>query len=217
MASEYLRCKAREEKLLNWLYYHRLHLIAAAVLLWIGGSILWNGLGIGQIRPDYIFAYIGQDELPQETAAQLESALAALGEDVNGDGTVAVELRQYALNRSGEAETALYYNYAANTQLMADLTAGDSYFFLVQDPQAVQRAWQIFAMPDGSPPEDSDWEAMDKVYGWPDCPVLAGLPLEQEALTPLYFGRRCFYEERQASGQAANDAFWQVLTKGAQR
>ena len=107
MASEYLKWKARDEKpapppppmtkqerALNWLHYHRLHLIAAAVVLWIAGSMLWNVLGIGQTKPDYIFAWIGGGELPQEAAAGLETALAALGEDVNGDGKVVVELRQ---------------------------------------------------------------------------------------------------------------------------
>lgn len=31
-----------KEKLSDWLYYHRLHLITAAVLLWIGGSMLFT-------------------------------------------------------------------------------------------------------------------------------------------------------------------------------
>lgn len=227
MASEYLKWKARDqkpappprelskkEKLQNWLHYHKLHLIVAAVLLWIVGSMLWNILGIGQTKPDYVFAYIGRDELPEDAAAALETALAALGEDVNGDGKVAVELRQYATNRSGEEETALYYNSAANTQLLADLTAGDSYFFLVEEPQRVQRSYQIFAALDGTPPADDDYEAADKVFLWRDCPALASLDVEQEVFESLYLGRRCFYDEKQAD-QGANDALWLVLTEGA--
>mgnify|MGYP007056200353 CR=1 FL=1 len=79
MASEYLKWKARDEKpapppreltkkekIKNWLHYHRLHLIAAAVVLWIAGSMLWNVLGIGQTKPDYVFAYIGRDSLPED-------------------------------------------------------------------------------------------------------------------------------------------------------
>lgn len=224
MASEYLKWKARDEKpappprpltrkekLLNWLHYHKLHLIAAAVLVWIGGSMLWNVLAIGQTKPDYIFAYIGRDSLPEESAAALETALSALGEDVNGDGKVVVELRQYATDRSGETETALYYNSAANTQLLADITAGDSYFFLAEDPQRVQRSYQIFANLDGTPPDDGDYEAMDKVFRLDELPALA----EPDGLFDLYLGRRCFYDETLASAQAANEAFWNILTEGA--
>lgn len=224
MASEYLKWKARDEKpapppppmtkkekALNWLHYHRLHLIAAAAVLWIAGSMLWNVLGIGQTRPDYVFAYIGRDTLPEDSAAALETVLSALGEDVNGDGKVVIELRQYATNRSGDVETALYYNSAANTQLLADLTAGDSYFFLAEDPQSVQRSYQIFADPDGSPPADGDYEAMDKVFPLSELPALSAL----DGLSDLYLGRRCFYEEKQAAEHEADAVLWAVLTKGA--
>lgn len=224
MASEYLKWKARDEKpapppreltkkekVLNWLHYHKLHLIAAAVILWIAGSMLWNVLGIGQTRPDYVVAYIGRDSLPEEDVAALETALSTLGEDVNGDGKIVVELRQYATDRSGDMETALYYNSAANTQLMADITAGDSYFFLVEDPQSVQRSFQIFADLDGAPPADGDFEAMDKVFQLGELPALA----ELDGLSELYLGRRCFYDEKQAAAQTANEAFWKVLTEGA--
>ena len=36
--------------------------------MYIVGSILWNALGAGQIKSDYIFAYIGGG-LPEECAA----------------------------------------------------------------------------------------------------------------------------------------------------
>lgn len=224
MASEYFKWKARDEKpappppelskkekARNWLYYHKLHLIAAAVILWIAGSMLWNVLGIGQTRPDYVFAYIGREVLPQETADALQQALETVAADKNGDGTVLVELRQYANDRSGDIETALYYNSADNTRLMADLTAGDSYFFLVEDPASVQRSLQIFANADGTPPAEDDYDAQGKVYPLSSLPALT-LP---EKLPELYLGRRCFYDEKQAAGHEGDEAFWNVLTEGA--
>ena len=230
MASEYLRRKYQDVKPYeppppltgraraeNWFHYHKWWLVAGAVLLAIVGSMVWNILGIGQVRPDYRFAYIGDSEMPEDQAAALSDALATLGEDVNGDGRVKVELRQYAMDRGGDAETAMYYGYAADVVLMADLTEAESYFFLVEDPAGVQLSYQIFANDDGTPPADSDYEAMDKVYRWSDCPVLAGLDADQEALSGLYIGRRCFYDEKQAQAQGANDALWAVITKGAVR
>lgn len=230
MASEYLKWKARnerpapppppmtrKEKLLNWLHYNKLWLFAGAVVLWIAGSMLWNILGIGQTKPDVIVAYIGRDALDEETAEALEAALSSLCVDRNGDGKTTAELRQYATDRSGEPETAMYYNYAADTVLLADITAGESYLFLAEDPQGVQRAYQIFARADGTPPDDGDYSVTDKVFRWGDCPVLAGLDLDQAALENLYLGRRCFYEEKQAAEQAGNEAFWSALTEGATR
>ena len=188
MASEYLKWKARDEKpappprertrkekLLNWLHYNKLWLIAGAVVLWIAGSMLWNVLGIGRVKPDVIVAYIGSDPLPEESAKALEAALSALTEDRNGDGQAVAELRQYATNRSGDPGTTVYYNTADNTALIADITQAESYLFLVEDPDGVQLAYQILAMPDGTPPEDDDYTGMDKVYRWGDCPVLGGL------------------------------------------
>ena len=229
MASEYFLKLAREqappeppreltkaEQRKNWWHYHWWYFAAGAVLLCIVGSMLWNILGIGQVRPDYIFAYVGRDPLDEALAEQLERSLAALGEDVNGDGTVRVELRQYASNRSGDPGSAMYYNYAADTQLLADVTAGESYFFLVEDPKSFQRSYELLADADGSPPAEGDREVSDKVFAWNACPVLSGLEANPSALSGLYLGRRCFYGD-EALGHEAEEAFWQLITKGARR
>ena len=244
MASEYLKWKYRDvkpdepppeltgkEKLANWFYYHKWWVVLWAFLLFSAGGILWNALGIGRVRPDYVFAYVGNAALRSDCAAALERELAALGQDVNGDGKVVVELRQYVSNANQESsEESLMYGYASDVTLIADITNGDSYFFLLEDPAAFQRAYQALAGPDGSLPEDSDHSIDGRVFQWSDCPVLAGLELggfeeeylgqsltgdNQELLSRLYFGRRGFYDEKQAVKQGANEAFWGILTEGA--
>ena len=229
MASEYLRRKYQDvkpdeppppltpkERLANWFHYNKLWILVWAVILCVAGSMLWNVLGIGQIKPDYIFAYIGSGALPEECAAALERELAALGEDTNGDGRVVAELRQY-VTHGGDPETAMYYNYASDVVLVADISEAESYFFIVEDPLDLQLHYQLFAKDDGSPPEDDDFETEDKVFPWSGCPVLSKLPVDQEPLNSLYIGRRCFYNEKQAQGQEANDALWRTITEGAQR
>ena len=228
MASEYLKWKARDEKpapppreltkkekFLNWLHYHKLWLIAGAVLLWIVGTMLWSILGIGQVKPDYVVAYIGKNELSEEAALSLTEALGPLGEDVNGDGQTVVELHQYATAPSGDEETALRYAYAADARLLADMTAGDSCIFLMEDPDAVQRAYHFLAKWDGTPPEDDDGDASDKVILWSDCPALQPLAVE-ESVSRLYLGRRCFYDEKLEAKHSHSEALWNTLTRGAQ-
>ena len=230
MASEYLKRKYQDVKpneppppltgkewLANWFHYNKWWIVVWLVILSVTGSMIWNALGIGKVWPDYIFAYVGSDPLPGDCVEALERELAALGEDANGDGHVIAEVRVYAMNRSGDVETALYYNQAADVVLVADITNAESYFFLVEDPAGIQKSYQIFAGADGTPPEDGDLKVDDKVFRWGDCPVLANLAVDQEPLEGLYIGRRCFYDGKQAENQESNDSFWNVITKGARR
>jgi len=225
MASEYLKWKyrdvkpdepppplSRKEKLANWFYYYKWWIVVWAVLLYILGSILWDALGIGKVKPDHIFAYIGSSELSEEFAGSLETELASLGSDVNGDGKVTVELRQYVTGYDGDPETAMYYNYASDVVLVADINQGESYFFLMEDPAGIQKAYQILALPDGSPPSEGDDGLEGKVFSWGDCPALAGLDIDQARMENLWIGRRCFYDEKQSHD--ADDALWNTITKG---
>lgn len=227
MASEYFKYLARDEKpdapspprtrkqkLQNWFHYNWIWLAIAAVLLWITGSMLWNVLGIGKVKPDHVFAYIGEEPLQEEQAKLFEEEISAYAADVNGDGKVTVELKQYATNRKGDLETVLYYNYAADTQLLADITAGDSYFFLLEDPEGIQHGYQILAAADGSAPAYDDYEAEGKVLAWTDCPVLANLKVDQNIFSNLFLGRRYFAGDA-AQRHANDEAFWNVLTEGA--
>lgn len=228
MASEYLKWKYKDvtpdappppltgkAKLMNWLRYHWLYLTAGAVVLCVLGSMLWNILGIGQTKPDYVVAYIGKNELSEEAALSLRSALGSLGEDVNGDGQTVVELRQYATAPSGDEETALRYAYAADARLLADMTAGDSCIFLMEDPDAVQRAYHFLAKWDGTPPGEDDYDASDKVVLWSECPALQPLEVD-ESISRLYLGRRCFYDDKLAEKHNHSKALWNVLTMGVQ-
>lgn len=228
MASEYLRQKAqreapppeqpivytKKEKIRNWLHYNWYWFAVGAVVLWIVGSMLWNILGIGRVKPDYRFAYVGKTPIPTEQAEALETALASLGVDQNGDGQVKIELRQYIIGRSGDAETVLSYNRAADTQLLADMTTGDSYFFLTDDPDSLQRSYQILAKADGSAPDERDYTADGKAFLWTDCSTLTALPVEQNVFSGLSLGRR-YFAGSAAQGHQADDALWKILTKGA--
>ncbi len=245
MASEYLKWKYRDvkpdgppreltkkEKLDNWFYYYKWWLVGGVVLAAILIGILWDVLGIGKVRPDYVFAYVGEDALPEDCVTALERELAALGRDANGDGHTVVELRQYPTGGGmSDPDTAVTYGYASGVTLMADLNEGESYFFLLENPEGFQAGYQILAGPDGELPLEGDDSVGDKAVLWTDCPALAGLDLGgyeedtlgggtvtgdcQELLSGLYLARRGFYYEKQAAEHTADGELWSILTEGA--
>ncbi len=243
MASEYLKWKYRDvkpdeppppltgwPKFKNWLHYHLIYIIAAAVVAAVAGTMLWNVLGIGKTRPDYIFAYVGRNPLPEDTRAALSRELGALGEDVNGDGRVYVEVRSYVSGGTADPDTAMGYAQAAAVTLTADISSGESVFFITDDPLALQVGYQILADAAGALPGDDDYSVEGRAYRWSDCPALAGLDLGDytlsaagtettgsggELMSKMYIGRRGFARRGQEKYPEADAALWAKLTEGA--
>lgn len=226
-----MRQYSKWEKFQNWFYYNKLWVFVGAVILWISGSMLWNVLGIGQVEPDYRFIYIGSRKLPEDCIEALEAGLATMADDYNGDGTVTVVVT-HCVTTSNEALENQIYGYGSEITLLADITEGESHFFLMEDPESVQLSFQILANSDGSIPADQDYEAMDKVFAWTDCPRLASLELGtyedayldrletgscQELLSGLYIGRRYYYDPSMEENPEGNEKLWQTITEGATR
>lgn len=240
MASEYLKWKYRDiqpdqpaeltprQKRANWWYYHKWYVLLGAGLLTLGIYLGARALGLGQVKPDYQVAYVGSAALPEETAAALESALADLGTDCNGDGRVVVRLNQYVMGDS--SGQGAMYAYAGSTKLMADLDACDSYFFLLEDPAAFQENYQVLRRLDGSLPEEPEQDYESCCLSWSGCPVLRKLSLgeytekvlnqeihgdSQERLTSLFVARRGFWTERTCSYSQECDTLWDTITRGS--
>lgn len=240
MASEYLKWKYRDvqpdqpveltprQKRANWWYYHKWHVLLGVGLLAVGAYLGARLLGVGQTAPDYQAAYVGSAALPEDTVAALESALADLGTDCNGDGQVVVRLNQYVMG-DGSGEGAVYA-YAGSTRLMADLDACESYFFLLEDPEAFQANYQVLRRLDGSLPGETERDYESCFLAWSDCPVLQELPLgqyteklldqeirgdSQELLSSLWVARRGFWTERTCSHVQECDTLWDAITRGS--
>ena len=236
MASEYWKWKYRDvrpeekkpltarEKRKNWWHYHKWHAAAALLLLAVAGDIAWNALS--RTEPDYRIAYVGTNPLPDDTAAALEAASSPLGEDLNGDGQVVVSLRQYASGGGADAGAGA----AAEVQLTADIMEGESYFFLLENPEQFQRAYRSLRRLDGSLPDVDDDSAEGTCLPWEACPALAGLELgeysyelmgstvtgsSRELVSRLYLARRGFWTERTAANLEGCEALWNRLTEGA--
>ncbi len=237
MASEYLKWKYRDvkredrvelslaEKRKNWWHYHKWHVVLGVVLVGIGINLAARALGLGQVRPDYQVAYVGENPLPDDTAAAIENAFASFGEDLNGDGQVTVRLNQYPAAGADPNLAA-----ASQTTLMGDLLECESYFFLLEDPARFQADYHTLCRLDGSLPEDSDHSVQGTCLGWTECPVLAGTKLGEysypllsetvsgssdELASGLYLARRGFWTEKTAPYPEGCEALWNELTKGA--
>lgn len=221
MASEYYKWLARDvkpeqervltkaERRQNWWYYYKYHVLIGAVLVGICVSLLCSALGIGQTRPDYAVAYVGTAGLSEETVAALQAALAELGRDENGDGEVYVAVNQYVSYSTGDSDS-LYYAQAANAQLIADITSCDSYFFLLEDPEAFQKDTHALCRLDGTLPADDDYSAEGT------CIPAADLPLLADALgadhAGLFLARRGFWTDETTDHIDGCEALWNSLT-----
>ncbi len=218
----------RRQRFENWFYYNKIWVFAAVVILWILGSMVWNILGIGKVKPDYTISYVGRLKLPQDCVTALETSLAQFGEDLNGDGQVIVLLNQHVVTDNSHADN-MTYSYGAQITLLADITENESHFFLLEDPITFQQDYQILSLPDGSAPEDLDYTAMDKVFLWENCPVLSSLDLgsyedayldrletgeNQDLLKGLYLGRR-YYVGNAPEHYEDYESLWKILTEGA--
>lgn len=124
----------------NWWYYNKWFvIIGIAAVLSVVGVIAGN---MKKIKPDYQIAYVGRYPLSEEAVSSVESALAAKGKDLNGDGRVVFGLNQYPTVKDTDPEIAMG-QIGWETMLMADLLECDSYFFLLEDAEEFNSNYDI--------------------------------------------------------------------------
>lgn len=238
MASEYLKWLARDvkpeekreltpkEKWKNWWYYHKWHVVIGLIALLCVAGLIRDIVSNRNNQPDFQVAYISATSLPDDTAAALESALAELGEDLNGDGQVLVQVNQYTFSLDSMDYSSVI---AGSTLLMADMSNSDSIFFLMEDPEVFQEQYQILSYSDGVYPEEGEEITAPLWYAWSDCPTLTGLDLgsytldytmeeitgdSQVLLSGLYIGRRGFPDEADAEYVKGCNTFWEKMIEG---
>lgn len=201
----------KRKKWKNWWYYYKWYVICGILLLGIMINLIGSALGLWTKTPDLQIAYIGKTMLPEDTVSSLEKAFASIASDFNNDGEILVRINQYVNGSpNADADTA-YYEYASEISLISDISNCDSYFFLMDNPDLFQQEFQLLASFDGSCPEDGDYSAKDKVIAWSDCSILSEADLgtysaiilgeqisgsNQELLSSLYIGRRCFFTDK---------------------
>ena len=218
----------RKERWANWWDYNLKWVIIIGIIVVFFG---YNFIGqyFFTVHADYNVAVVAPHYLPEATQTALQDALAAYGEDRNGDGKVVVKLNLYTMDFGNEDSDA-YLDMAGTTKLSTDIQGALSSIFILYDPAGFQQTTGTLRYLDGSLPEsgsDGDWWNM--VYRWTDCPALTGLGLgdyqadtthaqggdSQEYMAQFYVGMRGAWNSGTADNLKGGEAFWQALTAGA--
>ena len=222
------RAYTRKERWANWWDYN----LKWVIILGIAAAFVGYCF-IGQYflttHADYNVAVVAPHYLPEATQTALQDALAAYGEDRNGDGKVVVKLNVYTMN-FGSDDSDAYLDMAGTTKLSTDIQGVLSSLFILYDPAGFQSTTGTLRYLDGSlPAPDSDDDWWNMVYKWTDCPVLAGLNLgeyqadtthaqggdSQQYLSDFYIGMRGAWNTATAENLAGGEELWQALTAGA--
>ncbi len=175
----------------NWWYYNKWFVVfGIAAALSAAGVIAGN---LNRVKPDYQIAYIGTYPLSEEAASSVETALAAAGKDLNGDGKVVFRLNQYPTAKNADPEIALG-KVGWETQLMADLLDCESYFFLLEDAEGFNYNYDIL---------DEDTVSVSSVE------LLAHI----EEIKDMQLSRRTFEENRTVKNKDGCDEFWLSVLK----
>lgn len=194
----------RRQRLENWWVYHWHHVLI--VLAVLGVSAYFGSSWGSAVPEDYSVVWIGSHYLPDGAERALSAALAAYGDDVNGDGQVVVRIRQVGLDMRAVLErgTSGQQEYAGLMALNADLNCGQSTIFLLEDPEAFQAYSGALLYLDGTGPREgaADWENM--TVSWMD----AVGPLPDGVRQPLWLGCRGCWKEEQRENWEASRALW---------
>ena len=186
MAGEYVRWLARdvkpaekkeltpEEKRRNWWAYHKWYVLIGVAGLILAANLVFDAVSNVRAAPDYTITYVGSAPLAEGVAPALEECIAELGEDLNGNGQVQVEVLEFLL-REGEAATV----FGDSLQLTLSIESGESVLYLLEDPALFAETYPILSS-DGDAP----------YYRCGDCPALASL----EELRSIALARREIWE-----------------------
>ena len=122
-----------KNKLLNFWYYHKVHVIIILAVLAVGAYFLLTQQKT--VKSDYDIAIVSAKGCSDEQMGQIRDVFQQTGTDQNGDGavTVKVHLYRFAIGESGQDREAV-------AGLDADLVGKVSGIFFVDNPEGFEAA-----------------------------------------------------------------------------
>lgn len=119
-----------------WFYYKKHLLIALPVLLAVGYLFIQSA---GSPEPDYHIGLVQAAPCSDTDLQELEALFAAQAEDVNGDGTILVQIHTYFVDLADDTVNAGVNNAETVAALDADLVGHVSGIFLLEDLETFNR------------------------------------------------------------------------------
>ncbi len=236
MPSEYQKWIARDvkqeetreltpaEKRANWWYYHKGHVAIGLVIAVLAAWLIGDIVSAKGRTPDCRIAYIGTYQLPSGAQAALETHLAPIVGDLDGNGKVILEIYQFQIDLTGEITPDPNQQMA----LMAHMADNGYHMFLLESPEPFQESFGLLTYGDGQYPSEAPDRQEPLWHRWGDCPKLTALPLGecspdfnigsatipvQELMTDLYIARGYPRTLDEESAPLWNQ-IWQGLVQG---
>lgn len=177
----------KKSKWENFWYYHKLHILIAAVCIAVVGGFVYEM--VTKESPDYQIALLTQKSYSTELVEALQGEIAQYGEDLNGDGKVLVQINPYTIIMDDTQQAAdPNVQMASVTRFSVDVQEGDSMIYLTDDEsfKTHQETRNLFSYLDGSLPEEGADDYENMRVPWEECKILSGLKpgQDQTALTP---------------------------------
>lgn len=123
----------KKDKFANWWYYNKKILLLVVFLVACAISIAVSIFG--QEKPDYNIALANAYAIDENAIAIAEKHIANYGEDLNGDGKVIVDIRNYyfMVNDHEDQELTQQVFEAASVKYAVDMSQNESMIWLYDD------------------------------------------------------------------------------------
>lgn len=157
-----------QERLKNWWYYNKVYVLLAVLLAAVALYLYVDSAD--NVEADYQVGLVTSVQREEEELTRLEQRLAPYGKDRNGDGQVVISITPYYAELGAEDGGA---NYMVIAALDADLVGCESGLFLLEDPEAFQKATGALLYLDGTLPEEGAEDYDNMAHHW------------EEKITPL--------------------------------
>lgn len=212
----YLRANySKKELRQNWLHYYKWTILAGAFFLLVFIALALSVSGLWNERPDYTAAYVGSCGLTDEMRDAIQTSLASAGEDVNKDGQVLVELREYIVPGDGSADEEMI-----TAQLTSDINSCESFFFILEDPRSFQYSFGLLRYLDGTLPPLEDYSNTNKTILLSQSEVFAK-QLESlnapsaDFMGNLSIGVRGFWTQNTCAHLEESEKLWHTVYKSS--
>ena len=170
--------KTGKEKRQNFWYYHKWHVLIAAVVILAAIFLVRDFLT--RDNPDYKIGLVTSRSISEEGVEAMEAQLELYGEDLNGDGVVEVAVDNYSLDATNSdavmanitrligdfqaGETMLYFCYETGYNYIDEQEGWDAEHKQMEVPDAFQGDLELTA--DMRFMTDETWQDEDDAARW---------------------------------------------------